>query len=109
MASEFQFVEGARRPFFAIQVRSVLTNAAVSLSGATVRFYWAEEKDLETKVVDAGTVTVTDAAAGQCEFRWGASDLPRPGFFRAIFEIEFSDGKKQPVQIPNVVVLPKVG
>src|SRR3990167_4262841 len=107
MASEFQFVEGARRPFFAIQVRSVLTNAAVSLSGATVRFYWAEEKDLETKIVDAGSVTVTGATAGECEYRWGASDLPRPGLFRAIFEVEHSDGLKQPIVIKNVEVLPK--
>lgn len=109
MASEFQFVEGARRPFFSIQVRSVLTNAAVSLSGATVLFFWAEEKDLETKIVDGGSVTVTDAASGECEFRWGANDLPRAGLFRAIFEIEHSDGFKQPIVIRDVEVLPKIG
>jgi len=107
--ADFEFTEGARRPFFAVTIKSVLTNDAVSLTGTTVRFYWAEEKDLETAIVDGGSVTLTDAGNGECEYRWGATDLPRPGIYRAIFEIEHTDGLKQPVIIEGVVVHPKIG
>ena len=107
--ADFEFTVGATRPFFAVTIKSALTNAAVSLVGATVLFFWAEEKDPLTAIVDGGTVNVTSAADGECEYRWGASDLPRQGTYTAIFEVEHSDGKKQPVRIEGVVVKPAIG
>lgn len=106
--ADFEFVEGSRRPFFAVTVKSVLTNAAVSLSGASAVFYLREQKSDDTPKVNGVACVITDAAAGELEYRWAASDLDTPGIYDAIFDITFSDSLKQAILIKGVVVHPNL-
>jgi hypothetical protein len=46
-----------------------------------------------------GAVTVVEADAGSVQYLWDTDDTRRSGVFKAEFEIEWSDGRKQTV--PN--------
>ena len=109
--AEYVFTQSDTRPFFAIVVRNSITNAVVDLTGATVTFSMRHQKAkaTETPVVNGAACTVTDAAAGAVEYRWGATDLDVPGLYTAEFKIVHSDTKSQRIQISDVEVLRKVG
>ena len=108
MASTFSFIQGNRRPYFAIVVKNVLTNAAVDLTGASAVFYFRHRSGRTAKV-SGSSVTLTDAAAGEIEYRWAAGDLDVPGFYQAEFRITHTDAKVQSVLIDDVEVKPKLG
>lgn len=109
--ADYTFVQGDTRPFFAIVVRNSITNAVVNLTGATVTFSMRHKKAkaTETPVVNGQACTLTDAANGAVEYRWGATDLDVPGLYTAEFRIVHTDTKSQRVQIDDVEVLRKVG
>lgn len=106
--ADYTFVSSDTRPFFAVQIKNTLTNAAVDLSTATVTFYFKHQRAQVAKVT-AGSCTVTDATNGKVEYRWGATDLDVPGIYDAEFRVVHSDTKPQRVRIEGVEVLPKLG
>lgn len=108
--ADFTFTQSDTRPFFAVIIKNTLTNEVVDLTSATVTFYFENElaKAGDAKV-SAGSVTVTDATAGECEYRWGATDLDVPGIYNAEFRVLHSDGNPQRVRIEGVEVLRKLG
>lgn len=83
---------------------------AQNLTGATVKFSM-ESTRTGTIKVNAGTVTIVDAATGQVKYSWQATDTDTPGLYRAEFEV--TGLSVTPVRFPSdeflyVLVLPKV-
>lgn len=108
--SDFCFVQGNTKPYFAVQLLRVEDYQPVDLTGATVTFYMRLEKNTgTTPEVSAGACTITSAALGKVEYRWGANDLNKPGFYTAEFRITFSDTKVQSVIIDHVDVRERLG
>ena len=91
-----------------MQLLGVNDDLAISLAGASVTFYFREQANPVAKV-SGSSVSITDAANGKVEYQWAATDLDVPGVYDAEFRVEFSDGRKQSVIIPDVVVLEKLG
>lgn len=110
MADEYTFTQGNTRPYFAVQIVDE-DDVAVSLSGATVTFYFADQltKEGTAAKVNGSSVTVTSAADGECEYRWASGDLDVPGIYDATFRITYSDATVEDVVIENVVVRAKLG
>lgn len=106
--ADYEFTQGNTRPFFAIQVKNTLNNAAVDLTGATVTFYFKHQLAKAAKV-SAGATVITDATNGKVEYRWGANDLDVPGLYDASFRITHTDTKTQDVVIEGVLVKEKLG
>jgi len=63
---------------------------AIDVSGSTVKFYMQDEHGV-TKI-DAGTVTLVDAANGVVSYAWAAPDTDTAGIYYAEFVVTFSDG-----------------
>lgn len=108
MAATFTFTQGNTRPFFSVQIVNDLTNGPVDFTGASVAFYFREQKARAAKVSGAAC-TITDAVNGLVEYRWAATDLDVPGVYDAEFRITHTDGKLQTVPVRGVVVSPKLG
>lgn len=108
--SDFCFVQGNTKPFFAVQLLKVEDYQPVDLTGATVTFYMRSEKNTgATPEVSAGACTITTALLGKVEYRWGAADLNKPAFYTSEFRIAFADGKIQSVIIEHVEVRERLG
>lgn len=69
--------------------------AAVSLTGATVKFHMATW-DLATVVIANGTVTKVGGGAldatGQVQYQWQAADTLLRGVYKAEWQVTFSGG-----------------
>lgn len=64
---------------------------AQDLTGATLTGRIAEASG-ETRLID-GVLTVSDAAAGQFTWAYGAADVGEPGDFLVQFVASYNDGK----------------
>lgn len=113
MANTFTFVQGDRRPFFAVIVKNQLDNAVVDLTGASGVFYMRSKylvgQTAGSPKVNGVAVNITSAVNGQAEYRWAAGDTDVPGFYQAAFKFTLSDGLVQTVVINDVEILPKLG
>lgn len=83
----FRIKSGDTRPFFAVTL-TYSDGSAVSLSGASVLFKMRD--DAGSLKVNAAA-TITDAAAGQCEYRPTAADTDTPGSYLAEWQVTFAD------------------
>lgn len=76
-------------------ITATLQDAAgipVNLTTATaVKF---QMKQPGTPKIDAAA-TITSASAGTVSYAWVLADTDTPGRYRAVFEVTWSDGKKQ--------------
>lgn len=106
-SSTFCFVQGRTRPYFAVQLFNELDDTTVDLTGATVVLNFRHKDDL-TAAVSSGACVVTAAATGKLEYRWGASDLNKPGTYVAEFVITYADLTTQSVIIEDVLVREKL-
>lgn len=108
--SDFCFVQGNTKPYFAVQLLKVEDYQPVDLTNATVTFYMRLEKNTgPVPEVSAGACVITSALLGKVEYRWGGNDLAKPGFYDAEFRIVFSDTKIQSVIIEHVEVRERLG
>ncbi len=105
-SSQFQFTQSRSRPYFAVQLLYELDDTPVDLTGATVTLTLRLKNSLD-KVVSAGSCTVTSAALGKCEYRWGTAPAT-PGECIAEFIITFSDATTQSVFVDDVVIREKL-
>lgn len=80
-----------RRNDTAPPIEATLTadDAAVDLTGATVRFHMQDTSG--TVKVDAAADLVV-AASGTVKYDWTADDTDSGGWFKAEWEVTFSDG-----------------
>jgi hypothetical protein len=84
--------EGDRRPV----ATTVLSRGSqiVDLTLAiSVTFKMREESESHL-TVDA-TAVITDAAAGEVEYRWDIGDTDQPGQYRAEWEVIWNDGTNE--------------
>ena len=65
-------------------------DAAVDLTGASVRFHM-RKVGKGTAVVD-GAATITGALTGQVRYAWSGSDTASIGTYNGEFEVTYSDG-----------------
>ena len=104
------FYQGDTDPAFAVKLKNKRDGSAINLSGATVAFSMKHIKARPGMApkVSAGSVTVTGAATGECEYRWTAGDLDVPGVYTAEFTVTKSNAKIQRVHVPDVEVVAKL-
>lgn len=106
-SADYVFIQGNRKPTFAVQLLGALDDLPISLSGSTVGFYFREQGALDAKVSGV-SASVTSATDGEVEYAWAAGDLDVPGLYDAEFRITFGDGRIQSVLITDVVVKEKL-
>lgn len=93
MASVESFVlrAGDRLPAITATLQDA-TGTAVNLTTATaVKF---QMKQPGAPKINAAA-TITSASAGTVAYAWALADTDTPGRYRAVFEVTWSDGKKQ--------------
>lgn len=105
--ADFEFVQGNRRPVFAVQFKGRDDETIINLTGCTVSFTFKHQR-AQTAKVNAQACSITDAALGKAEYQWGTNDLDVDGLYDAEFRITFGDGRIQSVLIEGVVVKPKL-
>ena len=66
---------------------------AVDLTGCTVKLYVGKEGDNGARIVNGGSVTVTDGTAGALEYTFSASETASAGEYDAQFEITYAGGE----------------
>jgi len=62
--------------------------AVLDITGSTVRFHMFDSAG--TEVVDAAA-SIEDASGGIVQYDWNAADTDVSGFFKAEFEVTYSD------------------
>ncbi len=65
-------------------------DAAINVSGATIRFLMRAPGSTTTKVDAAGSIV--SAADGQVRYSWAAGDLDTVGSYDAEFQVTFGSG-----------------
>ena len=109
MSADFApFVQGNTRPYFAVQILSLIDRTPVDLTSATVAFYF-RHVDSTSAVVSGASCVITDAANGKVQYQWAVNDLATPGTYIAEFRITFSDTTVQSVILTDIEVLEKLG
>jgi hypothetical protein len=93
MPSHFYIKQNDTRPALVANLTDA-DGGAVSLTGATVKFYMRVEPAGATKIGD-GSATVLDADAGQVSYAWIAADTDTADDFEGEFEVTFAGGKVQ--------------
>lgn len=78
-------------------------DAAVNLSGSTIKFKMEKPGD-STSQID-GSCVITDASGGVCTYTIGATDLSTVGTYNGELEISFS--ADHIVTVRNIVVIVK--
>ena len=94
--STFKIKKGDTKPYLAVTLQ-YSDGTAVDLTSGSVAFNLGDSNFVN---VMSGTATITDASAGQCEWRWnGTSDTTNVGDFYAEFVATLSDSKV--ITFPN--------
>lgn len=85
---DFYLKQGDRLPVMAATL-TTSDGSAIDLTAATVNFIYQASDGLTAAVVGAGTVTITDATAGEVEYAWSAADAALDaGTYNAEFEAQ---------------------
>ena len=74
-----------------LQVTITIGGTALDLSGTTVTFTMKNVIADSTPKVDAQSCDITDATAGQCEYRWAAGDTDTIGTYHGEFIVTYGD------------------
>ena len=83
----FRIKKDDTKPYLAVTLQSS-DGTAVDLTDSAVKFNLG---DSNFSNVHSGVATITDASAGQCEYRWEAAATAAKGDYFGEFEITFSD------------------
>ena len=96
MTDTFKIKKNDTKPYLAVTLQ-YSDGTAVDLTSGSVQFNLG---DSNFKNIHSATATITDASAGQCEYRWDATnDTSNVGDFFGEFEATLSDGKI--ITLPN--------
>jgi len=76
---------------------------AIDLTGATVTFYMQDLNGIT--IINAGSVTITDAANGVVEYQFLAADSDVSGHFHGEFVITFSGGTIRTSPDPGIITI----
>ena len=66
------------------------SDAAVDLTGASIRFHMRKYRASSTKV--SAAAVIVDEDAGTVKYVWQAADTNTAGSYQAEFQVTFSDG-----------------
>ena len=90
MVQTFKIKKNDTKPYLAVTLQ-YSDGTAVDLTSGSVQFNLG---DSNFEPIMNGVATITDASAGECEWRWnGTSDTVNVGNFYAEFQATLSDGK----------------
>ncbi len=96
MVQTFKIKKNDTKPFLAVTLQ-FSDGTAVDLTSGSVQFNLG---DSNFASVMNGVATITDASAGQCEWRWnGTTDTNNVGDFFGEFEVTLADSKV--ITFPN--------
>jgi len=93
MPSHFYIKENDTRPAITANLTDA-NDAAVNLTGATVKFNMRVDPAGATKV-SLGAATIEDAEAGQVSYPWTTSDTDTADDYEAEFQVTFAGGAVQ--------------
>lgn len=85
----FAIKKGDTKPYIQVTLKDADLNA-INLASAAVVFNMASASFAN---VIASAAVVTNAANGEVEYRWGATDTATPGKYYGEFEVTYADGK----------------
>jgi hypothetical protein len=81
----------------------------VDLTGCTVTFTMREQYTSGYLKIDASSVTVTNASAGEVEYVWATdgTDTDEPGVFHGTWKVTFPDGHTEtfPTLHPDIILV----
>jgi hypothetical protein len=93
MPSHFYIKQNDTRPAITANLTDA-NDAAVNLTGATVKFNMRVDPAGATKV-SLGAATIEDAEAGQVSYSWTASNTDTADDYEAEFQVTFAGGTVQ--------------
>lgn len=103
MANEFKIKQGDTKPYLSVTLQSS-DGTAVDLTSATVEFSLA---DSDFTNVRSASANITDASAGEVEYRWaGTGDTDSDaGVYYGEFKVTYADTKVQTFPPGNDLVI----
>lgn len=103
---KFHIKQEDLNPPLKIKIYDSDTELPFDLTDYTGKFYMALKTSKSTAVINGSTVTITDAAEGEAEYRWSDGDTDDVGEY--YFEFRFTIATKTftlPVVSPGVIVI----
>ena len=92
----FKIKKNDTKPYLAVTLQ-YSDGTVVDLTDGTVQFNLGDKNHSN---VHSASATITDATAGQCEYRWdGINDTSKVGSFLGEFQVTLADSKV--ITFPN--------
>lgn len=95
----FNIKQNDTKPYLAVTLKST-TGSAIDISAGSVWFNMATNDNAYTAQF-SGACNITDATAGQCEYRWSPTNTANTGKYLGEFEINYTDGTIMTIPADN--------